>query len=71
MDPMPPLPFFEDTLRLSAGGILFHRGLQYGAQGYVRGADAEARTAQIRDLRTQNRRRPVLQDEFTTAGMPR
>lgn len=40
------------------------------AQGYVGGADAKALTAQIRDLRAQNRRRPALQDEFSKAGLP-
>ena len=33
MDPMPPLPFSEDTLRLRAGDVLFRRGLQYAGQG--------------------------------------
>lgn len=41
------------------------------AQRYVSGADAESLTEQILDLRTQNRRRPALQDEFTKAGLPR
>ena len=40
------------------------------AMGYVSGADAEALTEQLLDLRAQNRRRPALQDEFTKAGLP-
>lgn len=40
------------------------------AMGYVSGADAEALTEQILDLRTRNRRRPALQNEFTKAGLP-
>lgn len=33
MDPIPLLPFTEDTLRLRAGDVLFRRGLQYAGQG--------------------------------------
>ncbi|WP_170931908.1 SWIM zinc finger family protein [Brachybacterium massiliense] len=40
------------------------------AMGYVSGADAEALTEQLLDLRARNCRRPALQDEFTKAGLP-